>query len=136
MILSSNKLYQRRSRYVVKSFLSSVRNNCYKPIKVVFCGKGDFMGGYLYTAEYLKKYDFIKVIQCENKSLVHDLEDADVVVPYMGKITEHVISSASRLKLIMQFGAGLEGVDIKAASKYDVRVARIPSSICENATSW
>lgn len=62
--------------------------------------------------------------------------DADVVIPFMGKITESVISKARNLKLIMQFGTGLEGVDISAATRAGVKVAKIPSNQCDNASSW
>jgi lactate dehydrogenase-like 2-hydroxyacid dehydrogenase len=54
----------------------------------------------------------------------------------MGKITESVISKAQNLKLIMQFGTGLEGVDIPAATRAGIKVAKIPSNLCENASSW
>jgi lactate dehydrogenase-like 2-hydroxyacid dehydrogenase len=54
----------------------------------------------------------------------------------MGKITESVISKAHNLKLIMQFGTGLEGVDIPAATRAGIKVAKIPSNLCENASSW
>ncbi|XP_019199682.1 PREDICTED: uncharacterized protein LOC109193280 isoform X2 [Ipomoea nil] len=39
------------------------------------------------------------------------------------------------MKLIMQFGVGLEGVDIAAATAHGIKVARIPSGATGNATS-
>jgi phosphoglycerate dehydrogenase-like enzyme len=54
----------------------------------------------------------------------------------MAKITESVISRARNLKLIMQFGTGLEGVDIPAATRAGIKVAKIPSNQCDNASSW
>jgi lactate dehydrogenase-like 2-hydroxyacid dehydrogenase len=54
----------------------------------------------------------------------------------MGKMTKEVISSCKNLRLIMQFGTGLEGVDIEAASLHNVKVAKIPSDKSENASSW
>jgi lactate dehydrogenase-like 2-hydroxyacid dehydrogenase len=102
----------------------------------VFCGKGHFLSSYLFTSDYLKSYDFIEVSQCENDSLVENLADAHVVIPFMGKLTRDVIRSSTQLKLIMQFGAGLEGVDINSANECRVKVARIPSLICDNASSW
>lgn len=54
----------------------------------------------------------------------------------MGKITESVISNAKNMKLIMQFGTGLEGVDIPAATRAGIKVAKIPSNLCDNASSW
>jgi lactate dehydrogenase-like 2-hydroxyacid dehydrogenase len=39
------------------------------------------------------------------------------------------------MKVIMQFGVGIEGVDIDAASKKGIRVARIPGDLIGNAAS-
>ncbi|KAF7836436.1 D-3-phosphoglycerate dehydrogenase [Senna tora] len=38
-----------------------------------------------------------------------------------------MISQAAKMQLIMQYGVGLEGVDIDAATKHGIKVARIPS---------
>ncbi|KAF5936253.1 hypothetical protein HYC85_027382 [Camellia sinensis] len=47
----------------------------------------------------------------------------------------NVISHATRMKLIMQYGVGLEGVDINTATKHGIKVARIPSGASGNAAS-
>ncbi|KAH9330239.1 hypothetical protein KI387_002347, partial [Taxus chinensis] len=46
-----------------------------------------------------------------------------------------VIALAKQMKLIMQFGVGLDGVDIDAATKFGIKVARIPSSGSGNSLS-
>src|SRR5689334_11404233 len=52
-------------------------------------------------------------------------DPADVVVPFMSPVTASVIEFG-KLGLIQQFGAGLEGVDIAAASRAGVWVANMP----------
>ena len=94
------------------------------------------MSSFLYTADILRKYSFIDVSQCHNDALDQSLQDADVVIPFMAKISDKVIRSSRRLKLIMQYGAGLEGVDIASATANGVKVAKIPSWMCDNASSW
>ncbi|KAF8044660.1 hypothetical protein N665_7317s0002 [Sinapis alba] len=50
-------------------------------------------------------------------------------------MNSYVISRASNMKLMMQFGVGLDGVDIDAATKHGIKVARIPSEGNGNAAS-
>ncbi|KAJ0085435.1 hypothetical protein Patl1_07373 [Pistacia atlantica] len=51
------------------------------------------------------------------------------------RLDSNVISRAKKMKLIMQFGVGLEGVDIDAATECGIKVARIPSDMTGNAAS-
>jgi len=46
----------------------------------------------------------------------------------MTKITREVMLTASKLKLIQQFGVGLEGVDIEAARELEIYVANVPGA--------
>ncbi|KAL1219878.1 D-3-phosphoglycerate dehydrogenase 1 [Cardamine amara subsp. amara] len=77
--------------------------------RVLFCGP-HFPNSNNFTREYLQPYPFIQVD----------------VVP---------IPEVPEMKLIMQYGVGLEGVDIDAATKYGIKVARIPSEGTGNAAS-
>ncbi|KAE8656746.1 D-isomer specific 2-hydroxyacid dehydrogenase family protein isoform 3 [Hibiscus syriacus] len=52
------------------------------------------------------------------------------------RFDSNVIARAKQMKLIMQFGVGLEGVDIDAATKKGIKVARIPGDATGNAASW
>nr|XP_019068160.1 formate dehydrogenase, chloroplastic/mitochondrial-like [Solanum lycopersicum] len=47
-----------------------------------------------------------------------------------------VHSRAKRMKLIMQFGVGLEGVDITAATNHCIKVAKISGGATGNAASY
>ncbi|KAE8729412.1 D-isomer specific 2-hydroxyacid dehydrogenase family protein isoform 2 [Hibiscus syriacus] len=51
------------------------------------------------------------------------------------RFDSNVIVRAKQIKLIMQFGVGLEGVDIDAATKNGIKVARIPGDPTGNAAS-
>jgi phosphoglycerate dehydrogenase-like enzyme len=53
----------------------------------------------------------------------------------MSSVTEEVLGTCDRLKLIQQCGAGLEMVDIKAARKRNIYVANVPTDISGNADS-
>jgi phosphoglycerate dehydrogenase-like enzyme len=62
------------------------------------------------------------------------LDGVDVIVPYMARIDAAVINAGS-FGLVQQFGVGLETVDVDAATRAGVWVARIPSGGTGNAES-
>jgi phosphoglycerate dehydrogenase-like enzyme len=62
------------------------------------------------------------------------LDGVDVVIPLMARIDATVLEHG-RFGLIQQFGVGLETVDIDAATRAGVWVARVPSPACANAAS-
>jgi phosphoglycerate dehydrogenase-like enzyme len=62
------------------------------------------------------------------------LDGVDVLVPYMARIDAAVID-AGTFGLVQQFGVGLETVDVDAATRAGVWVARIPSGGTGNAES-
>uniref|UniRef100_A0A7N0UW00 Uncharacterized protein n=1 Tax=Kalanchoe fedtschenkoi TaxID=63787 RepID=A0A7N0UW00_KALFE len=77
--------------------------------RVLFCGP-HFPASEQYTKEYLQVHPFIQ-------------------------LSADIISRARKMKLIMQYGVGLEGVDVNAATSHGIKVARIPSDITGNAAS-
>ena len=54
-------------------------------------------------------------------------EPADVAIPLMSRI-DATLMDAGRFRLIQQWGAGLEGVDLDAARRKGIRVANVPAS--------
>ena len=50
------------------------------------------------------------------------------MIPSMTRITSRIIHSVPDLKLIQQFGVGLEGVDIPAAAARGIPVANVPGN--------
>ncbi len=103
-------------------------------IKVLFCGD-NFEDGYLNTFNALRSEKNVLCMQCSSADVEKESVDAHVIVPLMTKITRNIIRHAPRLALIMQFGVGLEGVDIQAATEAGVWVAKIESTHCGNAQS-
>jgi phosphoglycerate dehydrogenase-like enzyme len=60
---------------------------------------------------------------------------AQVLIPAMARIDGALMDRVSGLRLIHQWGAGLEGVDIAAASARAIAVANVPSAGTGNAES-
>lgn len=63
------------------------------------------------------------------------LGEADVLIPAMARVDEAVLEQAPRLLLIQQWGAGLEGVDVAAATRRGIPVANVPTRGTGNAIS-
>lgn len=106
-----------------------------KPItRVLFCGL-HFPASHNYTIEYLQSYQFIKVDVVPFEEIPGVIGNYDICVVKSMTLNSDIIARAKKMKLIMQFGVGLEGVDIDAATKHGIKVARIPSDNTGNATS-
>lgn len=58
--------------------------------------------------------------------LVEQLSDVDVIIPALSDIDADAINAAPQLKLIIQVGVGLDGVDIDAATERNIPVANVP----------
>ncbi len=65
---------------------------------------------------------------CRQEKVLTEAKWAEVLIPSMSRITPEIIDSAPGLKLIQQFGVGLEGVDIDAASNRGIPVANVPGN--------
>ncbi|KAK2976090.1 hypothetical protein RJ640_009522 [Escallonia rubra] len=59
----------------------------------------------------------------------------DICIVKSMRLCSSIISCAKRMKLIMQYGVGLEGVDVNAATENGVKVARISGANTGNAAS-
>jgi phosphoglycerate dehydrogenase-like enzyme len=67
-------------------------------------------------------------------SLDAALDAADVLIPMMTRLDARMLSATSA-RLVQQWGAGLEGVDLHAASARGIFVANVPSDLTANAES-
>lgn len=65
---------------------------------------------------------------CRREDVRAEARSAEVLIPSMCRITPEIIDSAQHLKLIQQFGVGLEGVDLDAASVRGIPVANVPGN--------
>ncbi|XP_021983084.1 hydroxypyruvate reductase isoform X3 [Helianthus annuus] len=101
---------------------------------VLFCGP-HFPASHNYTKEYLHNYLFIQVDHLPFESIPDLIGNYDICVVNSMRLNSDVIARASRMKLIMQYGVGLEGVDITAATNHGIKVARIPGKVTGNAAS-
>jgi len=63
------------------------------------------------------------------------LQGFDVLIPTMSMVGKKALATSDCLRLIQQCGAGLEGVDVKAASDMNILVANVPTDISGNADS-
>ncbi|XP_050236363.1 uncharacterized protein LOC126686354 isoform X2 [Mercurialis annua] len=102
--------------------------------RVLFCGP-HFPASHVYTKQYLQKYPFIQVDVVPLKDVADVISNYDICVTKTMRIDSSIIARASRMKLIMQYGVGLDGVDIDAATRCGIKVARIPGGITGNAAS-
>ncbi|KAJ0024110.1 hypothetical protein Pint_07289 [Pistacia integerrima] len=102
--------------------------------RVLFCGPY-FPPSHNYTKEYLKNYPFIQVDDVPLDDVPNVIQNYHLCVVKSMRLDSNVISRAKKMKLIMQFGVGLEGVDIDAATECGIKVARIPSDMTGNAAS-
>lgn len=61
--------------------------------------------------------------------------EADVLIPTMARVDGALMDAVSGLRLVIQFGSGIEGVDIEAASARGIAVANVPTAGTGNAES-
>jgi D-3-phosphoglycerate dehydrogenase len=62
------------------------------------------------------------------KPLADQVGDIDVIIPAVSHVSREVIEAAPNLRLIHQFGVGLDSVDIPAATAKNVFVANVPDT--------
>lgn len=90
---------------------------------------------YIFTKEALQSESSVEVLQADRSEVAEELTTADVVVPLMQPLPVPALQTAKRLKLIIQFGVGLEGVNVEEATRLGIYVCRIPSHMTANAPS-
>ncbi|KAF5176004.1 Glyoxylate/hydroxypyruvate reductase B [Thalictrum thalictroides] len=88
-----------------------------------------------YTREYLQSYPYIQVDDVPLDSVPNTIADYDICVVKNRRFDAELIARANKMKLIMQFGVGLEGVDVDAATRHGIKVARIPGNVTGNSAS-
>jgi hypothetical protein len=81
-----------------------------RSFKVVFAGAGHFESAFVFSKEALRHDEGVLVTTCKREDVRSALIDADVLVPLMIPVGETELSIAKCLKVILQFGVGLEGI--------------------------
>jgi len=102
--------------------------------RLLFCGLS-FPTSFEYTIQYFLHYPFIQVDAIPHDKVPDIIGGYEICVVRGMKLDANVISLARQMKLIVQFGVGLEGVDIEAATKFGIKVARIPGNTSGNSLS-
>lgn len=100
-------------------------------MNILICGDG-----FPYVVSALQKYlPADEIIPSAIPDLPKHLPAADVIIPAMHFIGSEVMD-ATAARMIHQFGVGLEGVDVDAATQRGLYVANVPGSIAmSNAIS-
>lgn len=102
--------------------------------KVLFCGR-DMVSGFQKTAKALSGIANIQVSQCDRDAIPREIREADVVVPLMARLDASLLRTAERAKLVLQFGVGVESIDMEEATRLGIWVSNIPSGGTGNAAS-
>ncbi|PUZ68912.1 hypothetical protein GQ55_2G066900 [Panicum hallii var. hallii] len=113
---------------------SSVSNGHGAVTRVLFCGPY-WPAATNYTREYLQDYPFIQVDEVGLEQVPDVIQNYNLCVVKNRRIDSDIIAKATQMKIIMQYGVGLEGVDVNAATEHKIKVARIPGSTTGNAVS-
>ncbi len=74
------------------------------------------------------------VLDCPPNAVPEAAQNADVLIPTVSPIGRDALRSP-RLKLVQQYGAGLDSVDIPAATAAGIYVANVPTAGTGNAES-
>ncbi|KAK4781458.1 hypothetical protein SAY86_015560 [Trapa natans] len=102
--------------------------------RVLFCGP-HFPASQNYTREYLVDHPYILIDDVPLDDVPDVIGKYDICVVKNKLFTADILSQAKQMKIIMQYGVGLEGVDIDAAMRLGIKVARIPGDLTGNAAS-
>jgi phosphoglycerate dehydrogenase-like enzyme len=93
-------------------------------MRILICD--DMFPAMIETVTRLLPEDQVQV--CVQQEAAQRVAWAEVVIPAMTPITAEMIQSAPDLKLIQQFGVGLEGVHMAAATTRSIPVANVPGN--------
>jgi phosphoglycerate dehydrogenase-like enzyme len=99
-------------------------------MKILFCGTT-----FATAVEHLRKLlPQHEIVNCPNEKLILGARDAQVLIPLMARL-DRSIMEAGPVQLVQQWGVGLEGVDINAATELGAWVCNVPGDATPNADS-
>ncbi len=84
---------------------------------------------------FLSLFDGMEVRVARDNEIDEALPWAEVLVTAPRALDEEFLARAVSLKLIQQWGTGIEGIDLKACSKRGITVCNVPSRGTGNAES-
>jgi len=101
-------------------------------MKILFAAPENAFGGFLpMIRSELPEYDF----EVTGRFGVDTLKGFDVLIPTMTSTTRKMFEESDRLRLVQQCGAGIEMVDMEAASDMSIWVANVPTAVSGSADS-
>jgi phosphoglycerate dehydrogenase-like enzyme len=95
-------------------------------MRILFCGN-TFPDAPEHLREHLPAASQDEIIACPDTDIIPYLDGVDVVIPKMQRIGRREIE-AGHFRLVQQWGAGLEGVDIERAKARGIFVANVPAT--------
>lgn len=75
----------------------------------------------------------VVVTQCDDNELADAVAEADVLVPLLAPVSRRVFERGRRLRLVQQWGSGLDRVDLDAAHEFGVPVRAVDTSTTGSA---
>lgn len=103
------------------------------PFKVLFLGPD--MPYALRAQQLALQGTGAQVVNCAREDVHTAIVDAEVVMPMMTGLDAAALAHAAACKIVLQFGVGLEGVDIAEATRRGIYVSNVPSHLTGNALS-
>ncbi|KAF8772761.1 hypothetical protein HU200_005411 [Digitaria exilis] len=107
-------------------------DGCKTITRVLVCGPY-WPDSTVYTKDYLQNYPFIQVDEVGLKEVPGVIQNYHICIARNRRMDSDIIARATQMKIIMQNGVGLEGVDIGAATEHNIKVTRIPGCTTGNA---
>lgn len=95
-------------------------------MRILFCGN-TFPDAHDYLREQLPSNRNDEIIVSADTDIIPQLSGVDVVIPKMQRIGSREME-AGQFRLIQQWGAGLEGIDLESAKKKGIHVANVPAT--------
>ena len=94
-------------------------------MRILFCGEA-FPAARPRLARRVRPNED-QLVVCPAGEIGAALDGVDMVIPFMCRI-DAALMDRGRFRLIQQWGAGLEGVDLIAAKQRGIRVANVPAT--------
>ena len=95
-------------------------------MRILFCGD-TFPDAPEYLREHLSAQTDDEIVVYHDTNIIPHLSGVDIVIPKMQRIGQPEIE-AGQFRLVQQWGAGLEGVDLDSARSKGVFVANVPAT--------
>jgi len=95
-------------------------------MRILFCGN-TFPDAPEYLRRHLPAECNDELVVSADANVLSQLTGVDVVIPKMQRIGSREIE-AGRFRLIQQWGAGLEGIDLQAAQRKGIYVSNVPAT--------